>query len=77
MNKRGTAWVFIILVGVFVGLVLALGIYGGKQAQKENSQCSLGFGKSFCWVWETQVYEESIIIEEGYGEGSGGSTGIG
>lgn len=77
MNKKGSAWVFIILLVIFIALVFALGFYGGKQAEKENSQCSLGIKDKICWVWETQVYEETTVVESGLEDESGGSVGIG
>ena len=76
MDKRGSAWVFVILLVIFIAFILILGRFGGNKAQEENSRCTLGFGSGWCWVWETQVYDEAVIYEDSSGEG-GGSTSIG
>lgn len=80
MNNRGNFWILGIFFVFFVFLVLALGFYGGKEAQKENSNCTFGIGESLCWIWETHVYEEGgHLTDDKIGEENqgGGSIGIG
>ena len=59
MNKRGRAGIFIAFFIILVVAILVLGHFGAKEAKKENSECTFGFGEKWCWVWATNVYEET------------------
>jgi len=53
--KKSYWWIIIILIILLV--VFGFGFFGGKQAQKEGSECNFGIGKTFCWIWQKTTLE--------------------
>ena len=53
--KRSYWWIIIIIIIVLV--VFGFGFFGGKQAQKEDSGCNFGIGRTFCWIWQKTTLE--------------------
>jgi len=57
-KKRSFLWIWAIIIILIILLaVFGLGFYGGQQAQKENSKCNFGLGKTFCWFWQKTILE--------------------
>jgi len=52
MNRALIITIVIILIVVF-----GFGFFGGKQGQKEDSECNFGIGKTFCWIWQKTTLE--------------------
>jgi len=70
------ALLVIIIIFVLILAVLILGIYGEQQAQKEYNRCTLGIEDKWCWLWETNVYDDAFQ-NENLEEPNGGSVGFG
>ena len=51
--KKSYWWIIIIIIIILV--VFGFGFYGGKQGQKEGSECNFGIGKTFCWIWHKTI----------------------
>ena len=47
----------ITIILIILVVAFGFGFYGGKQAQKENSECNFGIGKTFCWIWQKTTLE--------------------
>lgn len=54
--KKSSWWTIIIILIILV-VVFGFGFFGGKQAQKEDSGCNFGIGKTFCWIWQKTTLE--------------------
>jgi hypothetical protein len=50
----GTAIVIILII---LAIIIIWGLIGGAQAQNTgvNCQMGLGDGKTFCWIWKTNI----------------------
>jgi hypothetical protein len=53
--KKSYWWIIIILIILLV--VFGFGFFGGKQGQKEDSECNFGIGETFCWIWQKTTFE--------------------
>jgi hypothetical protein len=47
-------WILMALGALFV-VILVWGFIGGLQAQNTGITCDTGVGKTFCWVWHTNI----------------------